>query len=106
MAFLKTLVVVEVVIRVGEDALQFRLSTSFLRRVPLAAHMTDAFEGARRHVFCVLVSFGRGHSPDLHLVLCLSLVPMQHHCPPARIPSSPVLDGTIQARFNFGGHLI
>ena len=68
--------------------------------------MTYAFERIRRHIFSMLVSFGRGHSPNLYLVLCLSLVTVQHHCPPARISSSPVLDGTIQARLNFGGHLI
>jgi hypothetical protein len=68
--------------------------------------MTNAFERIKRHFFCMLVSFGRGNSPNLHLVLCLSLVTVQHHCPPSRISSSPFLDGTIQARLDFRGHLI
>ena len=53
----------------------------------------------------MVVNFG-GHSPILNLVLRLFQVPVVHHCPSSRMTSSPLFDGTIQARLNLGGHLI
>ena len=53
----------------------------------------------------MVVNFG-GHSPILNLVLGLLQVPVMHHCPSSRMTSSPLFDGTIEARLNFGGHLI